>query len=43
MNNNILLICSFNLFYDFDIIGIKMRDILKYIKKNESKFFIISK
>ena len=43
MSNNILLICSFNLFYDFDIIGIKMRDISKNIKKNESKFFIINK
>ena len=43
MSNNILLICSFNLFYDFDIIGIKMREILKYIKKNESKYFIINK
>ena len=42
IRDNILLICSFNLFYDFDIIGDKMSNILKYIKKNESKFFIIN-
>jgi len=39
-NENFLLICSFNFFMNFEEIGQKMTDILKFIKKNEKKYFI---
>ena len=39
-NENFILICSFNFFMNFEEIGQKMTDMLKYIKKNEKKYFI---
>ena len=42
-NENYILICSFNFFIDFDEVSMKMNNILKQIKKNENKYFIIYK
>ena len=42
-NENFILICSFNFFMNFDEIGQKMLEILKFIKKNEKKYFILFK
>ena len=42
-NENYILICSFNFFIDFDDVSMKMNNILKQIKKNENKYFIIYK
>jgi hypothetical protein len=42
-NENFILICSFNFFMNFEEIGQKMTDMLKYIKKNEKKYFITFK
>ena len=42
-NENYILICSFNFFIEFDEVSMKMNNILKLIKKNENKYFIIYK
>ena len=42
-NENYILICSFNFFIEFDEVSMKMNNILKQIKKNENKYFIIYK
>ena len=42
-NENFILICSFNFFMNFEEIGQKMLEILKFIKKNEKKYFILFK
>ena len=43
INENFLCICSYNFFIDYEEAGKKMKDVLKYIKKNEQKFFILFK
>ena len=42
-NENFMLICSFNFFLDYDDVIQKMKDILKQIKKDENKYFILYK
>jgi hypothetical protein len=42
-NENFLIICSYNFFCDFEEVGRKTRDLMKYIRKNENKHFIIFK
>ena len=42
-NENFLIICSYNFFSDYDEVGKKAKDLIKYLKKNESKHFIIFK
>ena len=42
-NESYILICSFNFFFDFDEVGFKMKEILRQIKKDENKYFIIYK
>ena len=42
-NENFILICSFNFFLDYDDVIQKMKDILKQIKKDENKYFILYK
>ena len=42
-NENFILICSFNFFLDYDNVIQKMKDILKQIKKDENKYFILYK
>ena len=42
-NENYILICSFNFFLDYDDVIQKMKDILKQIKKDENKYFILYK
>lgn len=43
VNENFLIICSFNFFSDYDEIGKKTKDLIKYMKKNEAKHFIVFK
>ena len=42
-NENFLIICSYNFFCDFEEVGRKTKDLMKYIRKNENKHFIIFK
>jgi hypothetical protein len=42
-NENFLIICSYNFFSYYDEVGKKAKDLIKYLKKNESKHFIIFK
>ena len=42
-NENFLCIFSYNFFNDYENIGKKTKEILKYIKKNEHKYFILFK
>ena len=42
-NENFLCICSYNFLCDYDEIGKKIKDLLKYMKKNEHKHFILFK
>ena len=42
-NENFLCICSYNFLSDYDEIGKKIKDLLKYLKKNEHKHFILFK
>ena len=42
-NETFILICSFNFFLDYDDVIQKMKDILKQIKKDENKYFILYK
>ena len=43
VNENFVCICSYNFFCDYDEIGKKVKDLLKYLKKNENKHFILFK
>ena len=43
VNENFLIICSYNFFSDYEEIGKKTKDLIKYMKKNENKYFIIFK
>ena len=43
VNESYILICSFNFFFDFDEVGFKMKEILRQIKKDENKYFILYK
>ena len=43
VNENFLIICSYNFFSDYDEIGKKTKDLIKYMKKNETKHFIVFK
>ena len=43
VNENFLIICSYNFFSDYDEIGKKTKDLIKYMKKNENKHFIVFK
>ena len=43
VNENFLCIFSYNFFVEYDEIGKKTKDLIRYIKKNESKFFIVFK
>ena len=43
VNESFLIICSYNFFSDYDEIGKKTKDLIKYMKKNESKHFIVFK
>ena len=42
-NENLLIICSYNFFSDYDEVGKKAKDLIKYMKKNENKHFIVFK
>ena len=42
-NENFLIICSYNFFSDYDEVGKKAKDLMKYMRKNEHKHFIIFK
>ena len=42
-NENFLIICSYNFFSDYDEVLKKAKDLIKYLKKNENKHFIIFK
>ena len=42
-NDNYILICSFNFFTEIDDAFMKMKNIVKQIKKEENKYFIIYK
>ena len=42
-NENFLCICSYNFLCEYDEIGKKIKDLLKYMKKNEHKHFILFK
>ena len=42
-NENFLIICSYNFFSDYDEVGKKAKDLIKYMKKNENKHFIVFK
>ena len=42
-NENFLIICSYNFFLDYDEVGKKAKDLMKYMRKNEHKHFIIFK
>ena len=42
-NENFCIICSYNFFSDYDEVGKKAKDLIKYLKKNENKHFIIFK
>ena len=43
VNESFLIICSYNFFSDYDEIGKKTKDLIKYMKKNENKYFIVFK
>ena len=43
VNENFVCICSYNFFSDYDEIGKKTKDLLKYLKKNEYRHFILFK
>ena len=43
VNENFLIICSYNFFADYDEVGRKAKDLIKYMKKNENKHFILFK
>ena len=43
VNENFLCIFSYNFFVEYDEIDKKTKDLIRYIKKNESKFFILFK
>ena len=43
VNENFLIICSYNFFCDYDEVGRKAKDLIKYMKKNENKHFILFK
>ena len=43
VNESFLIICSYNFFSDYDEIGKKTKDLIKYMKKNETKHFIVFK
>ena len=42
-NESFLIICSFNFFCDLEEVGKKTKDLMKYMKKNENKHFILFK
>ena len=42
-NEFLLCIFTFNFFLEYDEVGKKSKDLIKYIKKNENKFFILFK
>ena len=42
-NESFLIICSYNFFSDYDEVGKKAKDLIKYMKKNENKHFIVFK
>ena len=43
VNEFFLCIFTYNFFSDYDEIGKKTKELIKYIKKNENKFFILFK
>ena len=43
VNEYFLGIFTYNFFAEYDEIGKKTKELIKYIKKNESKFFILFK
>lgn len=43
VNESFLIICSYNFFSDYDEIGKRTKDLIKYMKKNENKHFIVFK
>ena len=43
VNEYFLIICSYNFFSDYDEVGKKAKDLIKYMRKNEYKHFIIFK
>ena len=43
VNDNFLCIFSFNFLSDYENVGKKAKEIMKYIKKNEHKYFILFK
>ena len=43
VNESFLIICSYNFFSDYDEIGKKTKDLIKYMQKNETKHFIVFK
>ena len=43
VNDNFLCIFSFNFLSDYENVGKKTKEIMKYIKKNEHKYFILFK
>ena len=43
VNESFLIICSYNFFSDYDEVGKKTKDLIKYMKKNETKHFIVFK
>ena len=43
VNEYFLIICSYNFFSDYDEVGKKVKDLIKYMRKNEYKHFIIFK
>ena len=43
VNEYFLIICSYNFFLDYDEVGRKAKDLIKYMKKNENKHFILFK
>ena len=43
VNEYFLIICSYNFFSEYEEVGKKSKDLIKYMKKNENKHFIIFK
>jgi len=43
VNENFIIICSFSFFTNIEAISKKLKEVLKYLKKNENKYFIIYK
>ena len=43
VNENFIIICSFSFFTNIEAINKKLKEVLKYLKKNENKYFIIYK